>query len=120
MDEILFLLILLQIKHWYIDFVNQSNEEVQGKGLYGNVTGIMHSFKHGVATTICLLIVAGYPYIIYATILGLIDFAIHYHVDWIRVNYGNRAIESKKFWAHLGVEQMMHQFTYILIAFLMT
>ena len=120
MNEIFYLLILLQIKHWYIDFVNQSDEEVKYKAVYGNFIGMGHSFKHGLGTMLCLLIIAGYPYIIYAAILGLIDFAIHYHVDWAKMNWGSRDIQNKKFWAHLGLDQMMHQFTYILMAFLMT
>ena len=50
MIEILAILALLQIKHWYVDFVIQTMDEVNGKGIYGNWQGIKHSLKHGVAT----------------------------------------------------------------------
>ena len=117
---ILTLLIFLQIKHWYIDFVNQSDEEVKSKGIYGDVPGMMHSIKHGVGTVLAVLAVAGYPYIIYALLLGLFDFVTHYHIDWTKMNYGNRDIKTKAFWNHLGLDQMAHQLVYILIAYMMT
>lgn len=120
MEEILLLLILLQIKHWYIDFVNQTDDEVKYKGVYGHKIGIMHSLKHGIGTVICLLIVTGYPYLVYAAILGIIDFAFHYHIDYAKMRWGEQNVKDKKFLHHFGLEQMMHQLTYILIAFLMT
>lgn len=119
-EEILILLILLQVKHWYIDFVNQTDDEINQKGIYGSRAGIMHSVKHGIGTTICLLIVTGYPYIVYSLILGIFDFIIHYHTDYVKMRYGEKDISNKKFWNQLGLDQMVHQFTYILIAFLMT
>lgn len=118
--SVLLLLILLQIKHWYVDFVNQSMEEVAGKAIYGNWKGIYHSAKHGIGTTICLLLITGYTYWAYALILGILDFVIHYHVDWTKMNYGNRDIQNPLFWNHLGLDQMAHQVTYIGIAWAMT
>ena len=53
-DSILFLLALLFIKHWYVDFVDQTNEEVASKGIYGDPIGIGHSAKHGIATVMCV------------------------------------------------------------------
>ena len=113
------LLVLLQLKHWYIDFVNQSMAEVAGKAIYGNLRGIGHSAKHGFGTLACMLIVAGYAYIMYAIILAIVDTVIHYHTDWVKMNYGNRDIQTPQFWNHLGLDQMVHQLTYILIAFMM-
>jgi hypothetical protein len=117
-NTILFLLLLLFIKHWYVDFVNQNNEEVTSKGIYGDFNGIMHSLKHGVATLVCILIVTGtsYPsYVFYAITLGLLDFVVHYHIDWIKMNYGNRDIRTPQFWNHLGLDQLAHYITYLFI-----
>ena len=49
-DSIFILLGLLFVKHWYVDFINQTMEEVHGKGIYGNPYGIMHSAKQGFGT----------------------------------------------------------------------
>lgn len=110
-----FLLVLLQLKHWYIDFVNQTDEEVASKGIYGDEAGIGHSAKHGVGTLLAVLAVTGIPYLPYAAVLAFVDFVLHYHIDWIKMNYGNRDIRTKDFWNHLGLDQMLHQFTYIFV-----
>ena len=119
MELILLVLVLLQIKHWYIDFVNQSNEEVASKAIYGDRAGIMHSAKHGLGTMLAITLVVTPAYIFFAFICGIIDFVIHYHVDWAKMNYGNRDITTPAFWNHLGLDQMMHQLTYIFIAYMM-
>ncbi len=118
--EFIVFLALLQIKHWYVDFVNQSDAEVKSKGIYGDFHGIMHSAKHGIGTSLCVLLIAGYTYIIYAIIMGIMDAVAHYHIDWTKMNYGNRDISKPEFWNHLGLDQMAHQFCYIFLAYLMS
>jgi hypothetical protein len=115
-DSIFILLALLFVKHWYIDFVNQSSEEVHGKGIYGNAYGVMHSIKHGVATFIIFwMFLSSWPL---AIILGAIDFALHYHIDWAKININKRynyTVEHKPFWIWLGADQLAHQLTYIFL-----
>lgn len=100
----------LLIKHYYIDFVNQSQAEVYGKGIYGNLTGIWHSAKHGIFTAIIFFSFTD-PF--NCVLVGLLDFILHYHIDWIKRNYGNQCIENPKFWNHLGLDQLAHQLCYI-------
>lgn len=109
----LFLLVPLQIKHWYIDFVNQSAAEVASKGIYGDRAGIYHSLKHGIGTAICFALVLGSVGFEVALLIGIIDFILHYHIDWLKMNYGNRDINNPAFWNHLGLDQMAHQLCYI-------
>ena len=104
-------LILMFIKHWYIDFVNQNQEEVDNKGKYGKWLGIRHSLKHGVATAVIFILLDIDP--ISSVILGLIDFVIHYHVDWAKMRFGNRDIKTPQFWAQLGLDQLAHYSTYL-------
>jgi hypothetical protein len=115
-DSIFILLALLFVKHWYIDFVNQSSEEVHGKGIYGNAYGVMHSIKHGVATFIIFwMFLSSWPL---AIILGAIDFALHYHIDWAKININKRynyTVENPTFWLWLGADQLAHQLTYIFL-----
>lgn len=109
------ILVLLQIKHWYVDFVNQTNVEVASKGIYGDGPGINHSAKQAIGTLLAIVLVVGTPYIAYAAVLAFVDFVLHYHIDWIKMNYGNRDIRTPAFWNHLGLDQMAHQLTYIFI-----
>jgi hypothetical protein len=118
-DSIFVILALLFVKHWYIDFVNQSMEEVVGKGIYGNAHGVMHSLKHGVATFIIMcLFLNDFPF---AVIIGFIDFVLHYHIDWLKININKRynyTTENPKFWAWLGADQLAHSLTYLLLIWL--
>lgn len=119
MSAVLSLLVFLQIKHWYIDFVDQSMDEVHSKGNYGEWLGIRHSLKHAIGTAICIWIIGGYEVILIALFLGAVDGVIHYHTDWAKMNWGNRDIQNPLFWNHLGLDQMVHQITYIgLVGFL--
>ena len=110
MFYVLLILVLLQIKHWYIDFVNQTDAEVASKGIYGDWPGIQHSGKHGLATMLIFIPFVGLQV---AFILGMVDFVIHYNTDWAKMHYGNRDIKTKAFWAQLGLDQMVHQLTYL-------
>lgn len=114
------LLALLQIKHWYIDFVNQTTEEVHSKGIYGDEAGLWHSGKHGLATVVCVLLVTGTGYVMEAMYIGCLDFLLHYHIDWAKININkkkNYTVETKEFWAWLGFDQLMHQLTYLAILY---
>ena len=113
-DSIFILLALLFIKHWYIDFVNQSMAEVVGKGIYGNAQGLMHSIKHGVATAFIFWAFTGD--FEFSVIIGFIDFVLHYHIDWAKININkkyNYTTENPKFWAWLGADQLAHSLTYL-------
>ena len=119
-NPVLFLLALLFIKHWYIDFVDQSTEEVNSKGIYGDGPGIAHSAKHGIATLMCILVIMGQEFFLYAVLLAIMDFVLHYHIDWVKMNYGNRDITTNQFWNHLGLDQLAHYLVYLSIAKMVT
>jgi hypothetical protein len=110
MIEILILLVLLQIKHWLIDFVYQTDDMIKHKGLYGHSIGLEHSLWHGAASVVILTL---FTPIEWAVILAVVDFVVHYHIDFIKMRYGETDVTSKKFWHHLGLDQMLHQLTYI-------
>ena len=113
--ELITLAVLLQIKHWYIDFANQTKEEIANKGIYGNMIGMTHSIKHGIGTLLCILSITGQGYFLYAFILALIDFAFHYHIDYVKMKYGNRDNTTSVYWNHFGLDQMCRQLTYLFI-----
>lgn len=113
--ELITLYILLQIKHWYIDFATQTKTEIENKGIYGNMKGMTHSIKHGIGTMLCILSITGQQYFLFAFILAFIDFVCHYHIDFVKMRYGSTNINSPEFWNHFGLDQMCHQLTYLFI-----
>lgn len=116
--EILLLLTLFQIKHYYADFVIQTYQQTVRKGIYKDLIGISHSLDHAWTTMIALLIyniffpVSAFAIIIIAVIEGI----AHYHIDWTKVYYGSKDITKPVFWNQFGLDQLAHQLTYILIA----
>lgn len=110
------LLLLLFVKHYIIDFVLQTDAMVKGKGIYGNLNGINHSFQHAIGTFVVAAILLANPVMWF--VLALFDFVTHYHIDWIKMKYGNRDITNPKFWNHLGLDQLAHQCCYLLMVVL--
>ena len=113
--EVLLLLLLLQLKHFYFDFLNQTANELKFKGHYGNWLGFKHSLKHGLGTFACTFVLLGSDAILFSLCLSLIDLNIHYHTDYIKCKFVEKDIHQSKFWHHFGLDQLMHQLTYIAI-----
>lgn len=113
MIEFLFLLFL---KHYIIDFVMQTDEMVKGKGIYGNKEGIWHSAQHAIGTFVVSAICIEQA--VYWVGFAVLDFIVHYHVDFIKMKYGCRDISKKEFWNQLGLDQLMHYTTYLLMVVL--
>lgn len=115
-DHALWILALLFIKHAYVDFFIQTDEEVASKGKYGDQLGLWHSVKHGIGTLMVLLLSS--ISILDSLLLAVLDSAMHYHIDWAKININNKynyTPADAEFWKWIGVDQMLHAFTYLLI-----
>lgn len=119
--EILILFLLLQIKHYYADFVIQTYQQTVRKGIYRDLIGISHSLDHVWATLVALIIFSLYFPLSAGAILiiAIIEGLIHYHIDWVKVHYGCKDITKPIFWNQFGVDQLSHQITYILMAWVL-
>jgi hypothetical protein len=107
------LLTLFVIKHFIADFVLQFNYMIEEKGRYLATGGVQHSAIHGILTYFILLYFTN-PHT--ASMLALLDFVIHYHIDWAKMNLSQGlTTDNHKFWIWLGFDQMLHYLTYILI-----
>lgn len=111
---LLITLVLLQFKHWVADFVLQSNRMIAEKGIYGAKFGIYHSMIHALGTFLAFLWI--HPAT--AIIAAIIDFVLHYHIDWAKININKRynyTPNDPKFWYWLGADQLLHQYTYLIL-----
>ena len=106
-------LIFLFVKHYICDFVLQSQAMIAGKGIYGNVDGIQHSVYHAIGTLIVVSLFVSGPM---ALFLALADGVIHYHLDYLKMKYGETDNTTKEYWRDFGLDQMAHSITYVLIA----
>ena len=114
MDAIV-LMLLFQLKHWYVDFWIQTYQQTVGKGIYGNLIGVSHTLEHTIGTLFVLLLASLIiPIPAYTIILiAVLDFIIHYHVDYVKMHYGTKNVQSTRFWREFGLDQLAHQLTYI-------
>ena len=106
------ILCLLFLKHWYVDFVSQTNEHIDGKFIYGNLKGIEHAFWHGLLTALIFGLVVP-PYL--SLMLGLADMLLHYHIDYAKIQFERKELSEKKGWSVFGFDQLAHQLTYVIL-----
>jgi Protein of unknown function (DUF3307) len=106
----------LQLKHFICDGPLQTLDMVKSKSIYGAPLGILHSALHGFGTGLVFLIASFSPTV--AIGLAVLDFAIHYHVDFTKENiikYFGWNTNNAPFWWALSADQALHQFTYLLL-----
>lgn len=116
--EILFLFLLLQVKHYYADFVIQTYQQTVRKGIYRDLVGLSHSIDHVWSTLVILFFFSLFHHLPASVILfvAVAEGIIHYHIDWCKVHYGTKDITKPLFWNQFGMDQLAHQLTYILMA----
>ena len=105
---------LLFTKHFIFDFVYQPPYQWHNKGTYGHWGGIVHSAQHAISTFVILLFFTN-PTL--ASFLSLVEFVLHYHTDWAKMNInahqGWKCNTHNEFWILTGFDQYLHALTYI-------
>lgn len=121
MIEALLLMFLLQVKHYYADFVIQTYAQTVRKGIYRDPVGISHSLDHVVGTLISLLVFSVVVPISVAAIIiiSIAEGIAHYHIDWAKVHYGSKDITKPLFWNQFGLDQLAHQLTYLVMIYML-
>ena len=118
---LLLILFLFQVKHWFVDWVFQSQVMIDHKGIYGDRRGIDHSVQHGIwsAAFLVWFVVAGIVTIPIMLLACFLEVVAHYHIDYVKMRYGATDPSKKPFWMHLGFDQMVHQIWYLLMTALL-
>ena len=112
----LFALSGLLVKHFIVDFPLQVPYHYKNKGTYGHPGGIAHAALHGLATwSVFAMLGVGKG----SLLAGLVDFVLHYHIDWAKMNLNENLgwgpTTHEEFWWLLGADQFLHQATYIFL-----
>src|ERR1700733_9389823 len=79
---VLFALLAFQVKHLVCDFIIQTRYQVDNKGYYGRIGGLIHAGWHIVFSIPALLILTSDAKLIGALLAG--EFLVHYHTDWLK------------------------------------
>lgn len=119
---VLLTLALLLLKHFICDFPLQAFSWMYlNKGTYGHLGGLAHALVHGVGTLIVLLVIRHLyltPSLSQLSLLVIFDMLMHYHIDWSKMQLNRRLSltpANEGFWVLLGVDQLLHQLTYLVL-----
>lgn len=121
--DVLVLLTLFQIKHFVADYPLQNYQMITEKGVYGKAGGIYHSLIHAALTFTVLGLLNYFVFPIGYTVafaIAALEFFIHYHIDWSKMQMGKRFTpKDKGFWNWIGFDQLLHHVTYIGFAWIL-
>jgi hypothetical protein len=113
---------VLMLKHTVADFFLQTPYQYLNKGTYGHPGGLVHAGIHVALTPLVYLLLVPSSLLL-AGAIALGEFAVHYHVDWLKEQVTHRngwTTRDPGFWHALGADQLVHGVTYItLVAILL-
>jgi hypothetical protein len=115
--EILALLLLLQIKHWYADFKIQTYMQTVKKGVWLDPIGMTHTRDHMLASLVILLLFSFFHPIAPLTMLLVVTLEgiYHYLIDYTKVKYGSKDNTTPLYWNQFGLDQLAHQTSYLVM-----
>ena len=115
------LLVLFQVKHLVVDFFIQNRFPYMwlNKGKFFHPGGWLHSLGHAIASY-AVFSVARPPVVGWETIaitLCVMELFVHFGIDLVKVRVSQwrewKCNTSPYFWDALGVDQFLHQMTYL-------
>ena len=109
-NDILLLFFLFFTKHYIVDFILQTIQQVRTKGIWAHPVGFSHSLEQGIWTAVILVFWVDFSF---AVMFGWIDVCIHYIVDYCKMRFGSRDMQEKSYWIQMGLDQYLHYLTYL-------
>lgn len=110
----LILLVLLEIKHLFADYFLQTPQMLSNRGQYVHAGRALHCVVHVIGSGIAMLLV-GVPAGALALVL-MAEWLVHYHIDFGKGIWSNRmghGPADASYWRAFGVDQFLHQVTYV-------
>jgi hypothetical protein len=116
---LLALLCLLQAKHMFADFFLQTRIMLDGRETYAHLGRFLHAGVHAMGSTIAFMLVGSPLAFIVPVVLA--ELVVHFHIDWWKGRHTSQqklTPQDAAFWRATGVDQAMHQFTYVAMIWL--
>ena len=111
----------LSIKHFFADFVFQTQSQFKNKHIYGHWGGLLHAGIHGVCSIpLFAILPASGLSMAFGLIIG--EAIVHYHLDWLKKNFVlSRGLSTKnqRYWIAFGLDQLLHMMTYIAMVYVL-
>ena len=116
LSNIFLLFCLLQIKHMFADYFLQTRWMLAGRGEYLHLGRAVHAGIHALGSAFALLLVGVDPGLTLAIIS--VEWIAHFNIDWAKAYYSevrDLKPDQARFWQASGVDQALHQFTYVVM-----
>ncbi len=113
---VLILLVLFQIKHMFADFYLQTPVMLVDRDQLVHPGRALHCLVHSVGTILCLLIMS-VP-LLPLLIVAAAEWIVHYLIDFGKGVWSERAGHTPadpSYWRAFGVDQTLHQLTYVVM-----
>lgn len=113
----LLLLAAFQVKHFLGDYVFQNAFILNHRRIWGHPGGVLHVGVHAVLTLPILMVAGVSGWLLAVLVAG--EALFHYHVDWVKDSWIHRAgltTSDKQYWWFTGIDQALHQLSYLVIA----
>lgn len=110
---------LLVAKHYLADFQFQTTYHAINKGRYLHIGGLQHAGIHGALTFVIVWLWFGWATGLF---FGLLDAAIHYHIDFAKATISRKmglTTDNPFFWKLLGLDQTAHMLSYVALVYLL-
>jgi hypothetical protein len=115
-NSALILLVLLEIKHLFADYFLQTPIMLANRGKYVHPGRALHCGVH-IAGSAVAMGICGVPIGLLGTLL-LLEWLVHYHIDFAKGAWSNHLDHGPKdagYWRAFGVDQFLHQLTYVIM-----
>lgn len=89
---------------------------LEGRGRYLHFGQFQHAGLHAVGTLIVLVLMG--VQLKLALFICAIEWVVHFHIDWAKARwseYTGNSPDQAGFWRAFGVDQALHQWTYLVI-----
>lgn len=116
---VVLLFLMFQVKHLVVDFFVQNRFPYMwlNKGRLFHLGGWLHAGSHGLGSFLGLLLFGALDDSVKAIQLCLAETWVHFLIDYYKMRIGAwrgwKCNTSPYFWDLLGVDQFLHQLTYL-------
>ena len=112
------LIFLLQTKHLFADFFLQTPRMLCNRGVYFHIGRLQHAGLHSAGSLLAMVLVGVSAPL--AILVAAVELVLHFHIDWGKgrwSDYTGHGPDQAGYWRAFGVDQALHQWTYLLMVF---
>lgn len=100
----------------FADYFLQTPRMLADRAVYAHMGRAQHAAVHAIGSALSFIVV-GTPFV-FILLVCAAEWVVHFHIDWAKARHGQitkLGPEDAGFWRAAGVDQALHQLTYIVM-----